>query len=221
MFSKWASNTNKTSIISISETYKYHSRIHKSIRLSVAGIIFKGNNLWFRIYNVQQKESSVYPKNNAQTDTNTHIHTDRDIWCTTKSKIIPSQRLAVPGEFPAQRPVTRSFDVFFDLRLNKRLSEQSWGWWFETLPRPLWRHSNDLVVIASNGMAHTICRVPFSRMTTWHGKLFVLMALYVMGIHQSPLDSHHKVRVMKSLYIYIYTFLTRPALNIAVNLSDI
>ena len=29
----------------------------------------------------------------------------------------------VPGEFPAQRPVTRSFDVFFDLRLNKRSSE--------------------------------------------------------------------------------------------------
>ena len=26
----------------------------------------------------------------------------------------------VPGEFPAQRPVTRSFDVLFDLRLNKR-----------------------------------------------------------------------------------------------------
>ena len=26
-------------------------------------------------------------------------------------------------EFPAQRPVTRSFDVFFDLRLNKRLSK--------------------------------------------------------------------------------------------------
>ena len=29
-----------------------------------------------------------------------------------------------PGEFPTQRPVTRSFDVFFDLRLNKRLSKQ-------------------------------------------------------------------------------------------------
>ena len=28
----------------------------------------------------------------------------------------------VPGEFPAQRPVTRSFDIFFHLRLNKRLS---------------------------------------------------------------------------------------------------
>ena len=44
------------------------------------------------------------------------------------------------GEFPARRPVTRSFDVFFDLLLNKRLSKQSWGWWFETLSLPLWRH---------------------------------------------------------------------------------
>ena len=49
----------------------------------------------------------------------------------------------VPGEFPTQRPVTRSFDVFFDLRLNKRLSKQWWGWWFETLSRPLWHHRND------------------------------------------------------------------------------
>ena len=32
------------------------------------------------------------------------------------------------GNSPAQRPVTRSFDVFFDLRLNKLLSKQSWGW---------------------------------------------------------------------------------------------
>ena len=50
----------------------------------------------------------------------------------------------VPGEFLAQRPVTRSFDVFFDLRLNKRLSKQPGGWWFETLSRPSWRHRNDL-----------------------------------------------------------------------------
>ena len=48
----------------------------------------------------------------------------------------------VPGEIPAHRPVTQSFDVFFDLRLNKRLSKQSWGWWFETLSRLSWRHYN-------------------------------------------------------------------------------
>ena len=46
------------------------------------------------------------------------------------------------GEFPSQKPVTQSFDVFFDLRLNKMLSKQSWGWWFETLSRSLWRQCN-------------------------------------------------------------------------------
>ena len=35
-----------------------------------------------------------------------------------------------------------AFNVFFDLCLNKRLSKQSWGWWFETLWRPLWRQCN-------------------------------------------------------------------------------
>ena len=48
----------------------------------------------------------------------------------------------VTGEFPTQRPVTRSLDVSFDLHLNKRLSKQSWGWRFETSSRPLWRHCN-------------------------------------------------------------------------------
>ena len=49
----------------------------------------------------------------------------------------------VTGEFPTQRPVTLSFDVFFDLCLNKCLSKQSWGWWFEMSSCPLWRHCND------------------------------------------------------------------------------
>ena len=48
----------------------------------------------------------------------------------------------VTGEFPSQRPVTRSFDVFFDLRLNKRLSKHSRRRWFETPSRSLWRHGN-------------------------------------------------------------------------------
>ena len=52
------------------------------------------------------------------------------------------------GEFPSQRPVTRSFDVFFDLRLIKRLSKQSWGWWFETPPWSLWRQCNPFAILA-------------------------------------------------------------------------
>ena len=47
-----------------------------------------------------------------------------------------------PGEFPTQMPVARSFDVFFDLSLNKRLNKQPWGWWFETPSWSLWRHCN-------------------------------------------------------------------------------
>ena len=43
---------------------------------------------------------------------------------------------------PAQRPVTRGFDVFFDLGPDKRLSKHSWGWWFETPSHSLWRHRN-------------------------------------------------------------------------------
>ena len=48
----------------------------------------------------------------------------------------------VTGEFPAQRPVARSFDVFFDLCLTKRLSKEWCGWWYETPSHPLWRHCN-------------------------------------------------------------------------------
>ena len=37
----------------------------------------------------------------------------------------------------------RLCEEFTDRRLNKRLSKQSWGWWFETPSRPLWHHCNE------------------------------------------------------------------------------
>ena len=89
---------------------------------------------------------------------NVNQHTDGDIILTLSTwwrhqmetfsalLAICAGNSPVPGEFPAQRPVTRSFDVCFDLRLNKRLSKQWWGWWFDTPSRPLWRHSNDILV---------------------------------------------------------------------------
>ena len=65
----------------------------------------------------------------------------------------------VPGEFPTQKPVTRSFDVYFDLRPNKKLSKHSWGWWFETLSCSLWRHRN----VQSNSCSKKVFR-PTSKM---------------------------------------------------------
>ena len=64
-----------------------------------------------------------------------------------------------PGEFPTQRPVTRSFHVFFDLRLNKRLSKQPWGWWFETPSWSLWRQCYDLIIIQRMRF-DVLCRLP-------------------------------------------------------------
>ena len=48
----------------------------------------------------------------------------------------------VTGEFPTQRPVTLSFEVFFGLCLNKQMSKQWRRWWLETLLRSLRRHYN-------------------------------------------------------------------------------
>ena len=46
----------------------------------------------------------------------------------------------VTGEFPSQRPLTRSFDISLSCALNKRLSKQSRCWWFETRSCSIWRH---------------------------------------------------------------------------------
>ena len=45
--------------------------------------------------------------------------------------------------FPSQRPVSRSFYIFIDLCLNKRLSKQSIRMWFEMPSCPLWRDCNE------------------------------------------------------------------------------
>ena len=63
------------------------------------------------------------------------------------------------GEFTGHRWIlrTKASDAelwcFFYLRLNKRLSKQWWGWWFETPQHPLWRHCNEF------GTADTSSRI--------------------------------------------------------------
>ena len=52
----------------------------------------------------------------------------------------------VTSKFPSQRPVTWSFNGFFDLCLKKRLSKQVTRWWSQMPPRWLWHHSNGPVI---------------------------------------------------------------------------
>ena len=106
----------------------------------------------------------------------------------------------VTGEFPTQRPVTRSFDVFFDLRVNKRLSKQSWGWWFETPSCPLRQHSNDLGKIESNSYVG--------------GPRSYLICIYgAMGPHQYTLGDHYLSIVLYQLtHLRIYGACSAPSL---------
>ena len=93
-----------------------------------------------------------------------------------------------PGEFPTQRPVTRSFDVFFDLRLNKRLSKQSWGWWFETLSCSLWRHRN------GSAGPYSVCRS--DRILIWwplHLLWPLLLHVHAHYIHQMVISCNRNI----------------------------
>ena len=85
-----------------------------------------------------------------------------------------------PGEFPTQRPVTRSFDVFFDLRLNKRLSKQSWCWWFEMPSCSLWCHCND------TDMSHRT-----SQSWAWH--------LLTIQIHTKFISNENLLKTLSSM----------------------
>ena len=118
----------------------------------------------------------------------------------------------VTGEFPSQRPVTRRFVVFFNLRLNKRLRKQSWGWWFETPSRSLWRH----------------CNGRYCCLLDIFNKIYVYMIMYVfywfvsldcLFLHlnqiQSPsidVDLTFSGKQVKYIYIYMLTHydLTTP-----------
>ena len=118
----------------------------------------------------------------------------------------------VTGEFLTQRPVTRSFDVFLDQRLNKRLSKQSWGWWFETPSRTLWRHCNDDGFLSrrirNTQLCCFLCRQPEfltnNRVTGDWGRYdtyvtspdvpYTHVLLHVIGYHSAsrwPLLCHH------------------------------
>ena len=87
----------------------------------------------------------------------THL---RFAWCVTKLNhfsvllVLCAGNSPVTDEFPSQRPVTLSFDVFFDIDQNKRLSKRSWGLWFETPLCSLWRHCNETLRIPS---VHNTC----------------------------------------------------------------
>ena len=135
--------------------YFYHKQTHNQFSVFICNIIAVFIDVWYSI----KMRMIFYPYFQAYVTINVAIVRTVPVSCSWKMWFewwrhqmekfsallaICAGYSLVPGEFTAQRPVTRSFDVFFDLRLNNRLSKQSWGWWFETLSHPLWRHCNEL-----------------------------------------------------------------------------
>ena len=90
----------------------------------------------------------------------------------------------VISEFPAKRPMTQSFDVFFDLRLNKRLSKQSWGWWFDMSWSILQCHCNVIMLYALFYLSHClhICIIlPFSLPPYMHYSTFLTASMFYLS----------------------------------------
>ena len=99
-----------------------------------------------------------------------------------------------PGELPTQRPVTRSFDVFFDLCLNNRLSKQPWGWWFETPAWSLWRHRNDYF--------QGTCSIRCSPWSHYLSQLWFIGNWIIVNHSQWNLNQNTIIFIQKCTWIY-------------------
>ena len=107
----------------------------------------------------------------------------------------------VTGKFPTKKPVTRSFDVSFDVCLYKRLSKQSRGWWFEAPSRPLWHFHNGIttwdVLHGREKVEWSDCIMNENNTTTyravwWHGSsLADLCHNGSQSIKRDSLDVRH------------------------------
>ena len=118
----------------------------------------------------------------------------------------------VIGEFSSQRPVTRSFEGFFDLRLNKRLSKQSRRRWFETPSPSLWRHSNHYNDVIMGAIASQITSLTIVYSTVYsdadqrkHQSSASLA--FVRGIHRGPVNSPHKWPVTRKMFPFDDVFM--------------
>ena len=113
-------------------------------------------------------------------------------------------RVAGTGEFPTQRPVTRSFDVYFDLRPNKRLSKKSWGWWFETQSRPLWRHLNEWGHIVLSCTSQHIHTAPMFIDLSCTGSWFIIFDFLIFSITSFRCSYSLVVALTQSLDVLVW-----------------
>ena len=108
---------------------------------------------------------------------------------------------------PRTKPVTRSFDVFLGLRLNKRLSKQSRGWWFETPSHPSWRRRNERALLL----------LGVGKQITWIQKLFA--AFYMKSFISSIWNACMTVQFTNLSGILIHGIRTGQPMYLASGLK--
>ena len=123
----------------------------------------------------------------------------------------------ITGEFPSQRPVTRSFDVFFDLRQCKQLSKQSRGWCLRrnrthygvivmhlnlsSVTNISWEHRDFISIIdvqsivGVNDRVHYGMRVVFVCLHTTHYHISIIMQTYLKAFTSEMLVMYIVSRV--------------------------
>ena len=134
------------------------------------------------------------------------------------------------GEFTGPRwiPRTKASDaglwcfLWTALESNKRLSKQSWGWWFETPSRLLWRHCNEqtsLDVYSLSG--ETSCRqISWSLEAARLGVIMIVLLWDLTGISVALLTyyhSDHNVKNVDEILLAIFKF---PSQKIHLKISS-
>ena len=114
--------------------------------------------------------------------------------------------LPVTGEFPSQRTVMRSFDIFFDPCLNKQFSKQSRHQWFEMPSRPLWCHCNAL---------HWFAPLWFN--PQWVTYIHWCLALFVLHPEQTYLEA---MSIIERLAGDLNVAMDRLLLNMAISYEE-
>ena len=102
----------------------YFTLLRDGIIMSIGILVTRSVRLWFVLF-TGEFSHSMWLEYHMMTSSNENIFRVTGHLC---------------GEFTAQGQWRGPLMLSFDLRLNKPLSKQSWGWWFETPLRPLWRH---------------------------------------------------------------------------------
>ena len=100
---------------------------------------------------------------------------------------------------------------FFYLRLNKRLSKQSWGWWFETLSCPLWRHCNEPLYkghprwwpFKRGGLSWEVKQTWFVKNGTWKWTNFANLVRLSWNFQGGSLYLTSKIPVSRTSHDYV------------------